>query len=191
MKYFLFLLLAFINFVCARAQTILTGTARNAAGQPLEGILIEAETKTQPPASAFVISGADGSFRLTLPPTPASDSLRLSARALGYAEQLVRLANRSQPVALTMREQATVLREVVVQGAPITRSHDTLSYKVEAFASKQDRVISDVLKKMPGIEVASDGQISYEGKPNPLIISFIQPLPRPATTMPDLANCRG
>ncbi|MGI4762244.1 MAG: hypothetical protein ACRYF0_16160 [Janthinobacterium lividum] len=69
---------------------------RDAAGQPLEGILLEAETKTQPPASAFVISGADGSFKLTLAATPASDSLRLSARALGYAEQLLRLANHSQ-----------------------------------------------------------------------------------------------
>lgn len=138
---------------------------RTAAGQLLEGILLEAETKTQPPASAFVVSGADGGFKLTLPPTPASDSLRLSARALGYAEQLVRLANRSQPVTLTMRESATPLKEVVVQGAPITRQGDTLSYKVDAFATKQDRVIADVLKKMPGIEVASDGQISYEGRP--------------------------
>jgi len=138
---------------------------RDPAGKPLEGILLEAETKTQPPASAFVISGADGSFKLTLAASPASDSLRLSARALGYAEQLVQLANRSQLVALTMRESATQLKEVVVQGAPITRQGDTLSYKVDAFANKKDRVISDVLKKMPGIEVASDGQISYEGKP--------------------------
>ncbi|WP_223650288.1 carboxypeptidase-like regulatory domain-containing protein [Hymenobacter psoromatis] len=162
---YLLLLLALASCETTHAQTILTGTARNAAGQPLEGILIEVETKTPPPASAFVISGADGGFTLTLPPTPASDSLRLSARALGYAEQLVRLANCSQSVALTMREQATVLKEVVVQGAPITRSHDTLSYQVAAFANKQDRVIADVLKKMPGIEVASDGQISYEGRP--------------------------
>ena len=147
------------------AQTILTGTVRNAAGQPLEGILLEAETKTQPPATAFVISAADGSFKLTLAATPASDSLRLSARALGYAEQLLRLRNRSQPVAIAMRESTTQLKEVVVQGAPITRQGDTLSYKVDAFATKQDRVISDVLKKMPGIEVGGDGQIRYEGKP--------------------------
>ncbi|AMJ64830.1 hypothetical protein [Hymenobacter sp. PAMC 26628] len=138
---------------------------RNPAGQPLEGIIVEAETKTQPPASAFVISGPDGRFTLTLPTAPASDSLLLAARALGYAVQLRRLANRSQPVELKMREEATKLKEVVVQGAPITRQGDTLSYQVGAFANKRDRVISDVLKKMPGIEVASDGQISYEGRP--------------------------
>ncbi|WP_375416623.1 hypothetical protein [uncultured Hymenobacter sp.] len=147
------------------AQTILTGTVRDAAGKPLEGILLEAETKAQPPATAFVISGADGSFTLSLPPTPASDSLQLSARALGYAAQLLRLANRTQLVALTLREEVTQLKEVTVQGAPITRQGDTLSYKVAAFSNKQDRVISDVLRKMPGIEVAGDGQISYEGRP--------------------------
>jgi hypothetical protein len=148
----------------ALAQTILTGTVRDPVGKPLEGVLLEAETITQPPATAFVISGADGSFKLPLAATPASDSLRLSARALGYAEQLLRLDNRSQAVSLMMREGSTQLKEVVVQGAPITRQGDTLSYKVGAFSNKQDRVISDVLKKMPGIEVASDGQISYEGK---------------------------
>ena len=57
------------------------------------------------------------------------------------------------------------LKEVTVCGAPITRQGDTLSYKVDAFATKQDRVISDVLKKLPGIEMASNGQVSYEGKP--------------------------
>ena len=57
----------------AAAQTTLTGIVRNESDQPLEGILLEAETKTQPPATAFVISAADGSFRLTLAATPASD----------------------------------------------------------------------------------------------------------------------
>ncbi|MCI1188950.1 Plug and carboxypeptidase regulatory-like domain-containing protein [Hymenobacter sp. DH14] len=149
----------------ANAQTTLTGTVRNAAGQPLEGILLEAETKAQPAATAFVISAADGSFKLTLAATPASDSVYRHARALGYAELLRRLPNRSQTVPLALRESTTQLKEVTVKGAPITRQGDTLSYKVDAFANKQDRVIADVLKKMPGIEVGGDGQISYEGKP--------------------------
>lgn len=161
----LFCWLLLIPWLAAHAQTTLTGTVRDAKNQPLPGILLEVETKAQPPATAFVISAADGSFTLTLPATPASDSLRLSARALGYAAQLLRLANRSQAVPLTMREETTQLKEVNVRGAPITRGHDTLSYKVEAFSNAKDRVISDVLKKMPGIEVGSDGQISYEGRP--------------------------
>ena len=148
-----------------RAQTILSGRALGPNSQPLEGILLEAETKTQPPATAFVISAADGSFKLTLAATPASDSVYLHARALGYAELLLRLPNRSQTVQLAMRASTTQLKEVTVKGAPISRQGDTLSYKVSAFANQQDRVIADVLKKMPGIEVDGDGQIRYEGKP--------------------------
>ncbi len=149
----------------AAAQTILSGTVHNAAGQPLAGVLLEAETKTQPPATAFVISAADGSFRLTLPIAVAGDSVYLHARALGYAEQLRRLAGRSQPLTLTLQAKAAALQEVTVRGTPITKHRDTLSYTVSSFTGKQDRVIADVLKKMPGIEVDAEGRISYEGSP--------------------------
>ena len=156
---------ALFGLTDVKAQTTLTGTTRDAAGQPIEGVIVEAETNGQPPANAFVLTDAQGAFRLTLSAGEAADSLRLSARALGYATQLRRLLNRSQTVELRMREEATKLKEVTVRGAPITRQGDTLNYSVGAFATKKDRVISDVLKKMPGIEVAGDGQISFEGNP--------------------------
>ena len=41
---------------------------------------------------------------------------------------------------------------------------DTLSYRLGDFSGKEDRVLGDVLKKMPGIEVAPNGKISYNGK---------------------------
>jgi hypothetical protein len=41
---------------------------------------------------------------------------------------------------------------------------DTTDYKVSDFSSPQDRVIGDVIKKLPGIDVAKDGKISYNGK---------------------------
>jgi hypothetical protein len=49
---------------------------------------------------------------------------------------------------------------------PVLRTHgDTLSYKVSAFAGAQDLVIGDVIKKLPGITVGSDGTIYYNNKP--------------------------
>lgn len=41
---------------------------------------------------------------------------------------------------------------------------DTLSYLVGAYQEQGDRVIGDVLKRMPGIEVSNDGGIKYNGK---------------------------
>lgn len=41
---------------------------------------------------------------------------------------------------------------------------DTIDYYVGMFKQKQDRTLEDVLKKMPGISVGSDGSISVGGK---------------------------
>ncbi len=58
------------------------------------------------------------------------------------------------------------LKTVIVKDKrPWLRSNgDTLGYKVSDFSSPQDRVIGDVIKKLPGISVATDGTISYNGK---------------------------
>ncbi|WP_019947742.1 porin family protein [Hymenobacter aerophilus] len=89
----------------------------------------------------------------------------LSARALGFSEQVRRLANRSQSVRLTLAVSLTPLKEVTIKSPPIRREGDTLSYRVSAFTDKKDRVIADVLRKLPGVEVEADGRILYEGRP--------------------------
>ncbi|MDR0961543.1 MAG: hypothetical protein LBM62_03130, partial [Mediterranea sp.] len=45
----------------------------------------------------------------------------------------------------------------------IVQRGDTVSYNIAGFAQSQDRSIGDVLAKMPGISVADNGQISYNG----------------------------
>lgn len=57
------------------------------------------------------------------------------------------------------------LKEVTVKAKKIRQRGDTLIYQVATFAKDGDRSIGDVLKKMPGIQVAEDGKISYNGTP--------------------------
>ena len=56
------------------------------------------------------------------------------------------------------------LKEVTVRAQKIRQNGDTLSYLVGAYQQQGDRVIGDVLKHMPGIEVADNGGIKYNGK---------------------------
>lgn len=76
-----------------------------------------------------------------------------------------RLPNRSQAVNLTSASQPIALKEVKVKPPLITQDGDTISYSVAAFKSQSDRVIADVIRKLPGIEVEADGRILYQGKP--------------------------
>ena len=56
------------------------------------------------------------------------------------------------------------LEEVVVTAKKVERASDTISFYASTYASKEDIVLEDVLRKMPGIEITGDGQIIYNGQ---------------------------
>lgn len=47
---------------------------------------------------------------------------------------------------------------------PIRAKSDTLVYNVSSFAKDGDHHLEDVLKKLPGVKVSSDGAVSVQGK---------------------------
>lgn len=65
---------------------------------------------------------------------------------------------------IELEPKAFALKDVYVKAQKITHHNDTTSYLVSGFSSAKDRTIGDVLKKMPGIEVAKNGSVSYNGK---------------------------
>ena len=56
------------------------------------------------------------------------------------------------------------LNEVVVKAKKIRQSGDTISYAASSYISKDDKVLADLLRKMPGVEVIGNGQIKYNGQ---------------------------
>ncbi|MGM9798278.1 MAG: TonB-dependent receptor [Parabacteroides sp.] len=56
------------------------------------------------------------------------------------------------------------LKEVIVTAKKIRQTADTISYSAATYKSKNDKTLEDLLRKMPGIEVKSDGQITYNGQ---------------------------
>lgn len=56
------------------------------------------------------------------------------------------------------------LKEVVVKAKKVRQVGDTISYAASSYISKNDKVLEDLLRKMPGIEITGDGQIKYNGQ---------------------------
>ncbi len=67
-------------------------------------------------------------------------------------------------IALSM--SGKVLSEVVVKGVktPITVKEDTIEYNADTYKTQANAVVEDVLKRLPGVEVSSDGKITANGK---------------------------
>lgn len=56
------------------------------------------------------------------------------------------------------------LKEVVVTAKKIKHAGDTISYFAATYRDRNDRTLEDLLRKMPGIEMKEDGQITYNGQ---------------------------
>lgn len=113
---------------------------------------------------AYSYSQPDGSFILECPQGPQQEFLLTTSR-LGYEPYRQKIPAQTQQTEILLKESSLTLREVKVISSPIRRQGDTTSYYMSNFHRPQDRNLADVLARMPGIHVQSDGRVQYDGKP--------------------------
>ena len=109
----------------------------------------------------FASSKADGGFAITV---PSVNGCRLEVTMMSFAKQSIPLDSVSFPLTVYMEPGTTLLKEVTVKADRIREQGDTITYNVGSFTQQQDRSIGDVLKRMPGIDVANNGKIQYQGE---------------------------
>ena len=57
-----------------------------------------------------------------------------------------------------------ILDEVVVLAAAVIIKEDTVEYNAASFKVKENAVVEDLLKKLPGVQVDKDGNVTAQGK---------------------------
>jgi len=152
--------------VLCLAQGNIRGTVKDSTGKAVAFATVNLKNKANNAILAYTATDNKGAYSLTLPTGGNPDSLLVEVRIIGYKAQ-VKSVTAAAPVDFVVKAAVNQLQEVVVKSnRPFLRTHgDTTGYKVSDFASPQDRVIGDVIKKLPGITVAADGTISYNNKP--------------------------
>lgn len=110
----------------------------------------------------FATTDSIGRFTLSVP--TGQTGLTINASILGFKNYSAPLVISNKPILILLDDGTYQLKEVTVKGDRIRENGDTLTYNVATFAQKQDRTIGDVLKRMPGIDVRSDGRIQYQGQ---------------------------
>nr|WP_295928873.1 outer membrane beta-barrel protein [uncultured Dyadobacter sp.] len=120
--------------------------------------------------SAYItatITDGDGRFRLrNVPP----GNYRLLVTFIGYRNTSKSIQVHSEKPAdagtLWMSEQGNLLSEVVVtqERAPVTIKADTLEFNAGSFKTQPNAQVEELLRKLPGVEVARDGSIRANGQ---------------------------
>ena len=67
---------------------------------------------------------------------------------------------------LIMTKSATNLMEVIIKSTipPVITKSDTIVYNTIAFKTRPNATVEELLKKLPGIEVDKDGNITFQGE---------------------------
>ena len=67
---------------------------------------------------------------------------------------------------ILLSENVKLLQEVEVKGtaAQMVVKGDTLEYNATAFKTQENAVVEDLLKRLPGVEISSEGKITVNGQ---------------------------
>lgn len=63
-----------------------------------------------------------------------------------------------------LQREGKMLQEVVVEGPPIQVKKDTVEFRASAFKVKPNANAEDVLKKLPGVQVDKEGNVTAQGE---------------------------
>lgn len=116
----------------------------------------------------YGFSGIRGTFRFT--GIPSSDSiLVLEVSHMGFLPRrcnvVLKPISRSAHLGnIAISKRSLQIEEVVINKPPIVMNRDTLEINPAAFELEPNALVEDLLKKVPGIVVWGDGEITVNGK---------------------------
>lgn len=167
--YGLFFFCCFATAIGQRVDISVKGIVLDAeTSEPIPDAIItfhaEAENGTIGKILAFSYTQQDGTFDMNLSRSRKPAWCRV--RLMGYVEQIMPFAIFEQAGrhSVYLKQNATLLPEVVVLSNPIKSRGDTISYRASAFITPDTYSAEDLIKRLPGISVDAEGGISYLGE---------------------------
>lgn len=159
------LLLATVLHTQAQTGREVHGTVIDSTKQTLPGTTVKYVSDARD--SATTIVGGDGKFSFN---TVKGNKLTLTVTSIGY-QGLIKhytLESGNQPSDLgtiTLKPEARQLGVVTVVGTnPVTLKEDTVEYRASAYKVRENSPVEDQLRKIPGVDVDVQGNVSAQGK---------------------------
>jgi hypothetical protein len=148
-------------------KTNFTGKIVDDADLPIPGATLMIVQATDSTLVQFGTTNTEGTF--TIKGVPKGEYL-LNVNFLGMAPLFLPITagveEEKNMGTIKMQAASKVLGavEITADHMPIEITKDTISYNADAFETQPNAVVEDLLKKLPGIEVGSDGTITAQGE---------------------------
>jgi hypothetical protein len=134
---------------------------------PLESATVYIQTIKDSTLITYTISDKNGSFELLARTKLKEVNLFVTFNGFKTHQQkitldksLITLPN----IAMELASDELDAVQIVAIRAPITVKKDTLEFNADSFKARPDATVEDLLKKLPGVEIDTDGKIKVNGK---------------------------
>jgi hypothetical protein len=158
-----FLLLG--SFARAQSTHAISGIVIDTTKQTVIGASIK--VKSDAGDSTIRVTGLDGKFNF---PAVKGAKVTLTVTSIGY-EGIIKhftFADDGKPLALgniILKTASKMLGGVTIVGiTPVTLKEDTTQYSAAAYKVRDNAPVEDLVKKLPGVDVDKDGNITTKGK---------------------------
>jgi hypothetical protein len=165
----LFVLILALSAAGAQAQKVsgtVRGVLQDSSSTPLGDATVSVLRIKDSSLISFTLTDSKGRFEINNIDTgeykliASYTSLSTLVKKFGIAAQ--------KPVVdmgtIVMDRNYKSLDEVIIAEAPIKISGDTIAYKADAFKTKPNATVEDLLKKLPGVQVERDGTVKAQGE---------------------------
>ena len=164
MKRLLYIILYVVLAASASAQVRVTGRVIDLQNKPVSDVIVKLVSGSK--TLAFTSSNAQGVYSLEVKNAPTGEvALQFTHISYEKESERVTLKEKVTKVDILLTPKAVSLKEVTVKPDPLRQKGDTLSHNLASFLGKGDVTLEDGMKRLPGVDVAQSGAISYMGKP--------------------------
>jgi hypothetical protein len=165
-KWFTCVFSTFIFSISVSAQVRINGFVKDSTNT--KGVFANVVLKSSIDNSiiTYSITNNDGSYSLKIKET---GKFNLIFSALSFETKIIPLTvkgtERTINTNVLLNSKTVKLDEVIIQAnKPITVKKDTVIFNVKSFLQGNEQVVEDLLKKIPGLNVESDGTIKIGNK---------------------------
>lgn len=164
---FIILFVILAPAVVAGQQMTVTGVVADEAGNGLPSATVMLLNPQDSSLANFTAADAAGKFEIR---NIRREPWLLKVTFIGYHPAMVAVDTAEDGVqdvgTITMQPKSTELDNVTIEGEhiPVTVKKDTIEFNARAFKTPQNAMVEDLLKRLPGMEVNNDGDITAQGE---------------------------
>ncbi len=164
MRRYISLVILLTLTLIASAQVQVKGRVINLQNKPVSDVIVKLVKGSK--TLAFTTTNVRGEYTMSLKETPSGETqLQFSHVSYEKESEKLELNSKVKTVDMVLTPKTISLKEVKIKGNPLRQRGDTLVHNLASFLGKGDVTLEDGLKRLPGVDVATSGAISYMGKP--------------------------